>query len=70
LKTRLEPITGIPASCQRLHLKTGAPQPIIAIESTDEESTQLVNFPLQAYAEIYVGDIILLNWITREVHPV
>ena len=54
LKDRLEPITGVPASYQRLVLKLASqtPQPI---EAADEESTQLVRWPLQAYAEIEVG---------------
>jgi len=56
LKGRLEPITGIPASCQRLSLKVAsqAPQPI---EAQNEDATQLASWPLQAYAEIYVGII-------------
>lgn len=55
LKARLEPITGVPASCQKLSLKVGSqtPQPIHA---ANEESTQLAAWPLQAYAEIYVGE--------------
>ncbi|KAK4550673.1 hypothetical protein LTR36_000252 [Oleoguttula mirabilis] len=55
LKTRLEPITGIPASCQRLSLKVASqtPQPI---EAQNEDATQLANWPLQTYAEIYVAD--------------
>lgn len=53
-KARLEPITGIPAQCQRLTLKVTSSQPPQAIEALDEASTQLANWPLQAYAEIYV----------------
>ncbi len=54
LKDRLEPITGVPASCQRLSLKVGSqtPQPI---EAADEDATQLAQWPLQAYAELHVG---------------
>lgn len=55
LKGRLEPITGIPASCQRLILKIGSQTPQ-AIEALDEDSTQLERWSLQAYAEIQVGD--------------
>lgn len=53
-KDRLEPITGVPASCQRLSIKLpgGGKQ---AIEALDEENTQLVNWPLQEYSEIFVG---------------
>lgn len=54
LKGRLEPITGIPASCQRLLLKV-ASQTSQAIEAADEEATQLSQWPLQPYAEIHVG---------------
>ncbi|KAF2205400.1 hypothetical protein GQ43DRAFT_437024 [Delitschia confertaspora ATCC 74209] len=55
LKARLEPITGIPASCQRLSLKVGSQDPT-AVEAADEEHTQLGIFPLQAYAELTVID--------------
>lgn len=57
LKGRLEPITGIPASCQRLSLKVAsqAPQPI---QAQDEDATQLANWPLQSYAEIHVGSFL------------
>ncbi|KAH9845259.1 Cell polarity protein alp11 [Teratosphaeria destructans] len=55
LKGRLEPVTGIPAGCQKLTLKLagGVAQPIQAL---DEDATQLSNWPLQAYAEVYVTD--------------
>lgn len=53
-KARLEPITGIPASAQKLTLRIGSQDPI-AIEAVDDEATQLASFPLQAYAEIYVS---------------
>ncbi|KAI9872420.1 MAG: hypothetical protein M1830_001636 [Pleopsidium flavum] len=55
LKTKLEPVTGIPPSAQQLSLKL-PDQKDIAIEAEDEESLQVVRFPLQAYAEIYVTD--------------
>lgn len=55
LKGRLEPITGIPAGCQRLQLKI-ASQTSQAIEAADEEATQVQQWPLQPYAEIHVGD--------------
>jgi tubulin-folding cofactor B len=54
LKSRLEPITGIPSNCQRLSLKVGSQTPQV-IEAADEEVTQLSQWPLQAYAEIHVG---------------
>jgi tubulin-specific chaperone B len=54
LKTRLEPITGIPASSQQLTLRVGS-QDAVAMTAADEEQTQLAAFPLQPYAEITVG---------------
>jgi hypothetical protein len=54
LKTRLEPITGIPAQSQRLALRVGS-QDAIPLAAPDEETTLLSAFPLQAYAEITVS---------------
>lgn len=59
-KTRLEPITGIPASAQKLTLRVGS-QDAVPIEAADEESLQLHLFNLQAYAEIFVSQIMLSN---------
>jgi hypothetical protein len=53
LKTKLEPITGVPPSSQRLSLKTAGSQ-IIPIEAADEENTYLASFPLAPYAELHV----------------
>ncbi|KAM0710906.1 hypothetical protein Q7P35_001644 [Cladosporium inversicolor] len=55
LKGRLEPVTGVPASCQRLSLKIGS-QAAQPIEAADEESTILAAWPLQAYAELKIVD--------------
>lgn len=54
LKDRLEPITGVPASCQKLSLKL-ASHPPQSIEAQDEDGTQIGAWPLQAYAELQVG---------------
>ena len=54
LKARLEPITGIPASAQRLALRVGSQDPV-AIAAPDEETARLSAFPLQAYAELHVS---------------
>lgn len=54
LKARLEPITGVPASCQSLTLKI-ASQASQPIQAANEDAAQLAAWPLQAYAEIYVG---------------
>lgn len=53
LKTKLESVTGIPPSCQRLTLKLPG-QDEVLIEAPDEETTQIGSWPLQAYAEIHV----------------
>ncbi|EMD87588.1 hypothetical protein COCC4DRAFT_59452 [Bipolaris maydis ATCC 48331] len=55
LKTRLEPITGIPAACQQLSLRLASQDPV-ALVAADEDHTQLAAFPLQPYAEISVVD--------------
>ncbi|KAF7448439.1 NIP100 Dynactin complex subunit [Pyrenophora tritici-repentis] len=55
LKARLEPITGVPASCQQLSLRVGS-QDAVAISAVDEEQTRLAAFPLQPYAEMTVVD--------------
>jgi len=57
LKDRLEPITGIPATCQRLSLKVGSQAPL-PITAQSEDATQLANWPLQAYAEIQVRKVL------------
>ncbi|KAG9204792.1 hypothetical protein G6514_010023 [Epicoccum nigrum] len=55
LKTRLEPITGVPASSQQLSLRVGS-QDAVPITAQDEELARLAQFPLQPYAEIIVID--------------
>lgn len=54
LRSRLEPITGVPAASQQLTLRVGS-QDAVAISAADEELTQLAAFPLQPYAEIAVS---------------
>ncbi|KAK4226446.1 CAP Gly-rich domain-containing protein [Podospora fimiseda] len=55
LKTKLEPITGIPPSCQNIFLKTSSNDKI-PIQASDEESVYLQSFPLAPYAELQVVD--------------
>ncbi|KAJ0124888.1 hypothetical protein N8I77_005876 [Diaporthe amygdali] len=55
LKAKLETITGIPPSAQRILLKTAA-EGSIPIEASDEDSTDLSAFRLTAYAELQVID--------------
>lgn len=65
LKTRLEPITGVPASSQRLSLRVGS-QDAVALIADDEEQTQLGAFPLQPYAEITVSASSLCHCMSLE----
>ncbi|KAI2634232.1 CAP Gly-rich domain-containing protein [Hypomontagnella submonticulosa] len=55
LKRKLEPVTGIPPSSQRISLKTASKE-TVAIEAADEDTTLLSNFPLSAYAELHIID--------------
>ena len=54
LKTKLEPVTGVPPSSQILALRLPDRQEETAIEAEDEESVQIGRWPLVAYAEIKV----------------
>ncbi|KAK4146516.1 CAP Gly-rich domain-containing protein [Dichotomopilus funicola] len=55
LKTKLEHITGIPPSSQKISLKTSSGEKI-PIEAADEESVYLQQYPLAPYAELLVAD--------------
>ncbi|KAI1471588.1 CAP Gly-rich domain-containing protein [Daldinia caldariorum] len=55
LKRKLEPITGIPPSSQRISLKT-ASKDSIPVEAADEDAVLLSSFPLSAYAELHIVD--------------
>lgn len=59
LKTKLETVTGVPPSCQRLSLKPTAGAEAIAIEAPNEDDTHLTNFPLAPYAELHVSQCVL-----------
>ncbi|KAF4954653.1 hypothetical protein FGADI_5120 [Fusarium gaditjirri] len=56
LKGKLETVTGVPPSCQRLSLKPTAGAEAIAIEAPNEDDTHLSNYPLAPYAELHVTD--------------
>ncbi|MCJ1288104.1 hypothetical protein MMC26_007459 [Xylographa opegraphella] len=56
LRAKLEPITGVPPSCQKLTLMVPGRDEIV-IEAQDEEVTQVAHWNLQAYAEIHVKDL-------------
>ncbi|KAL2016346.1 hypothetical protein VTK56DRAFT_3832 [Thermocarpiscus australiensis] len=55
LKTKLEPVTGIPPSCQQIFLKT-SPSEKVPIEAADEDAVRLQQFPLVPYAELQIVD--------------
>lgn len=63
LKSRLEPITGVPASSQQLSLRV-ASQDAVPITAADEEQTRLTSFPLQPYAEITVSASLHLSLLS------
>jgi len=54
LKAKLEPVTGIPPSAQKLLLRT-ADQQERPIEADNEEHVQVGQWPLTDYAEIHVS---------------
>lgn len=58
LKRKLEPITGIPPSCQRISLKTPSNE-VIPIGAENEENVHLQNYPLTPYAELHVSRILI-----------
>jgi len=54
LKAKLEPVTGIPPSAQKIFLKTPN-QERLPVEGEDEDHTYLTSFNLVAYAELQVS---------------
>jgi hypothetical protein len=68
LKTRLEPITGVPASSQQLSLRVGS-QDAVPITAQDEEQARLAQFPLQPYAEIIVSVTISIPFSRQQPFP-
>ena len=56
LKSKLEPITGVPPSCQRLFLKSTA-NDRVPIEAADEDNVYLASFNLTPYAELHVSPV-------------
>ncbi|OAQ72993.1 tubulin specific chaperone cofactor B [Pochonia chlamydosporia 170] len=56
LKAKLEPITGVPPSAQKLSLKTSGGSDAVLLEAADEDNTRLSSFPLAPYAELHVAD--------------
>lgn len=63
LKAKLETVTGIPPSYQRISLQTTA-EGSVPVEANDEDSTRLAAFHLTAYAELHVSNfpLCLRKW--------
>ncbi|MCJ1457796.1 hypothetical protein MMC28_008165 [Mycoblastus sanguinarius] len=57
LKTKLEPVTGIPPSSQKLVLRLPDQRQETTIEAEDEETVEIGRWPLVAYAEIKVTSL-------------
>ncbi|KAL9614114.1 MAG: hypothetical protein Q9167_001399 [Letrouitia subvulpina] len=56
LKAKLEPITGIPPSLQKLSLRLPGQKQVV-LEAQDEGITQIGAWPLVAYAELHVSSL-------------
>ena len=54
LKTKLEPVTGIPPSAQKLTLRLPEQHDTCTVEAGDEETAQIGQWPLVPYAELKV----------------
>ncbi|CAD6581115.1 MAG: hypothetical protein ASARMPREDX12_000364 [Alectoria sarmentosa] len=57
LKSKLEPVTGIPPSAQKLTLRLPDQRQETPIEAEDEDSVEVGRWPLLAYAEIKVTSL-------------
>ncbi|KAM4059977.1 CAP-Gly domain-containing protein [Hirsutella rhossiliensis] len=57
LKGKLETVTGIPPSSQKLTLQAPGGAERVPIDAADEDSIRLCTFPLAPYAELHVEDI-------------
>lgn len=64
LKTKLEPMTGIPPSSQQISLQVSAGAGKIPVEAQDEDAVQLSVFPLAPYAELHVSEASHRPWFT------
>lgn len=63
LKAKLETVTGIPPSSQKLSLQASVGAERIPIDAADEDSIRLCTFPLAPYAELHVSRHPLLIFI-------
>ncbi|KAF3941237.1 hypothetical protein ABW19_dt0207270 [Dactylella cylindrospora] len=56
LKAKLEPVTGIPPSAQRLSYQVPDGSAIVALEGLDEDATHVSSFNWQQYTKLRVDD--------------
>lgn len=68
LKTKLEPVTGIPPSSQVLSLRLPDQQQDLPIQAEDEDATEIGTWPLLPYAEIKV-QILCLSFFVAVFPP-
>lgn len=66
LRGKLEHITGVPPSSQKLSIKT--PSGVVPVEAADEDSASLASFPLAPYAELHVRPAPLLSDALYKLH--
>ena len=69
LKTKLEPVTGIAPSSQKLTLRLPDQERETPIEADDEDAVQVGRWPLVAYAEIKVHTANNANVTFRASRP-
>ncbi|KAJ1338188.1 tubulin-specific chaperone B [Microdochium nivale] len=55
LRTKLEPVTGIPPSAQRMTYKAPG-RDTVPVEAGDEDATLMASFALVPYAELHITD--------------
>lgn len=55
LKSKLEPVTGIPPSAQRLSLNAASGASAVPIDAPDPDNMTLSNWNLTPYAELHVS---------------
>ena len=60
-KSKMESVTGIPPTQQRLEYKSGGNR--MSMEVADQEGTVLAAFPLAKGGEIHVSFVLLLLWV-------
>lgn len=61
LRTKLEPVTGIPPSAQRMTYKAPG-RDAVPVEAGDEDATLMASFALVPYAELHVSFFFFLSF--------